>query len=531
MWLDDGVPRFPELGLDDVQSRPSTGLCLSGGGTRATCAAIGYLRGLLELGLIERLRYTSAVSGGSWASIPFSFWQTGASDDRELLGPILPPQELDHARLTAELPPAYLGAAATLSFRDSLFDDICELKPGRAWVRAVAETFLQRYGLYGPNTPRSPVLSVGARDEILARQEPPETSSALTADDFVVARPNRPFPIVSACLLGPDAGNNLVRLDPVSLQFTPLYVGSLPAHEITYAYRRGDGLRRSVGGGLIEPFALGGPGPRELSGASGQTLTLARPPGLDQLALALGSSSCAYASAIHAIPELNTSSGRVPCLDYWPPRRGQVPASEAWELGDGGTIDNYGLLPLLQRELETIIVLVNTKQQLSVDWTPGHGSYQPHIDPYLPPLFGVHEERASIRLDRNQVFPSAEFAELVADLQAAKRGGGPVIAVREHEVLDNAWWGIRGARKVRVAWVYLDRVARFEALLPKSTQAAVEAGNARIAVGPCQRFPNYETIGANALSLVRFTPLQVRLLANLCTWTVLDQRELFEELL
>ena len=530
IWMDDAA--LPERELAELEARPSTGLCLSGGGTRATCAAIGYLRGLLELGLLDRLRYTSAVSGGSWASVPYSYWRSGAASDAELLGPILAPESLDRATLEAPMPDAYLGAAATRSFRDSLFDDLRGEGPGRAWISAAGETFLEPWGLYAADAPRSYTWSEATRDAILERQAALPGGSSLGVDDFVCARRGRPYPIVTATALGPAIGDNLARLDPMAFEFTPLYAGVRVGREHGYAYKRGGELRRLVGGGVVEPIALGGAGPGYLGDAARQDVTLERGERLSDLAFAIGASSCAYGSVMtESVPTLGSGHGRVPQARYWPVRRGDVPTSVDWEFGDGGTIDNFGLFALLQREVETIIVLVNTKQKLSVGWNPGEGSYQPHIDPYLPPLFGVHEDRAAIALQRNQVFPREEFDGFVAALQAAKLDEGPTIVVCEHRVVDNAWWGIRGDRSVRICWVYLDRVPRFEARLPRATAAAIELGNKRVASGPLQKFPNYETIGANRFSLVRFTPGQVRLLANLCAWTVLDQRALFESLL
>ena len=530
VWLDQ-PPHYPESELPELRARPSTGLCLSGGGTRATCAAIGYLRGLLELGLLDRLRYMSSVSGGSWAAVPYSYWQQGSDDDRELLGPILAPEQLDKATLCAELSPRYLGACATKNFRDSVFEKIKSEGIARAWIAGTGETFLEPWGLYHPERPRSYTWSQATLDEIVARQSP-LPGQKLGAEDFIVARPDRPFPIVNAVLMGPALGGNHARLEPIGLQFTPLYTGARPRVAADYLYRSGAEVSREVGGGLIESFALDSGGPGYLDDAAVQTVTLERADTLSDLSFMIGSSSCAYASVMtEKVPAPKHMHGRVPVASYWPPRPGDVSKAELWELGDGGTNDNLGLLALLQREVETIIVLVNTARKLSVGWAPGEGSYQDHIDPYIPPLFGVHEERAAITTRHNQVFPSAEFPELVNALQAAKLDDKPVIAVREHEVLDNPWWGIRGGRKVRIAWVYLDRVPGFEARLPKTTAALVQSGNASISAGPFQGFPNYKTIGANNLSLVRLEPDQVRLLANFCTWVVLDQRETFERLL
>lgn len=42
------------------------GLALSGGGYRSAIFCYGVMRGLHELGLLPKLDYVSAVSGGSW---------------------------------------------------------------------------------------------------------------------------------------------------------------------------------------------------------------------------------------------------------------------------------------------------------------------------------------------------------------------------------------------------------------------------------------------------------------------------------
>src|SRR3954466_12409018 len=51
---------------------PSVALALSGGGFRATLSALGVLRLLSEVGLLERVRYSSSVSGGSVANALFA---------------------------------------------------------------------------------------------------------------------------------------------------------------------------------------------------------------------------------------------------------------------------------------------------------------------------------------------------------------------------------------------------------------------------------------------------------------------------
>ncbi|HLT34776.1 MAG TPA: patatin-like phospholipase family protein [Enhygromyxa sp.] len=526
-WVLDDNPEFPEAELPSLRRRANVGLCLSGGGTRSFCASIGYLRALHALGLLDRVRYIAGVSGGSWATVPYSFWQRGPVDDAALLGPIVGPKHLREDMLERELETTELAACATGDFRKALFDELLDEGPGAAWVGAVGEIFLAPFGLYDRTRARSYSLDQESRSAILARQP---AGAGLSADDFTLLRPNRPFPVIQSTLMGPPAGGDLRRFDAISLQFTPLYVGCPANYQVELDYHRDIRLQRNIGGGLVEPFAFGGPGPLAVGGAVDDFPTAGIEP-TGALAFMAGTSSTAYAAAIQKVPEFQHSSRRVPCARCWPWRTDSGLESELWEIGDGGLIENYGLLPLLQRGIDTAIVCINTVTPLDLEYVPGQGSSKDRVDTYLPPLFGIGVEQDGLVLGRNQVFPTEEFAELVAALQAAKRAGDPLVVVREHQLLDNAWWRIRGGRKLRVAWVYLDRAARFEAELPDDTARAIRAGHRWPRIGPCQRFPNYDTIDQNFLELVQLTPYQIRLLTQFCSWVVLERRDVLGELM
>jgi hypothetical protein len=62
----------------------NVGICLSGGGSRALTAGMGQLRGLKALGLLEKTRAISTVSGGSWVGVTFEYLSGGTSDDAYL---------------------------------------------------------------------------------------------------------------------------------------------------------------------------------------------------------------------------------------------------------------------------------------------------------------------------------------------------------------------------------------------------------------------------------------------------------------
>ncbi len=95
---------------------------MSGGGTRAMVCATGQLQALRKIGVLDSVGYVgylSCVSGGSWASVPFTYYNAGAANDDELLGKIIMPKEL---RLNGmrTLAPEFLAGAANCSLLDTL---------------------------------------------------------------------------------------------------------------------------------------------------------------------------------------------------------------------------------------------------------------------------------------------------------------------------------------------------------------------------------------------------------------------------
>jgi len=56
-------------------SRLNIAVCFSGGGSRALTCAWGQLIGLTGTQLINKVRYISSVSGGTWASSVYTFFE------------------------------------------------------------------------------------------------------------------------------------------------------------------------------------------------------------------------------------------------------------------------------------------------------------------------------------------------------------------------------------------------------------------------------------------------------------------------
>lgn len=90
---------YPEKTVPEVMARPNIGITLSGGGSRAFLASIGYLGAFHQLNIMEKVRYIVGVSGGGWANIVYSFYQYSNVSDYTMLGPIVMPEDINMENL------------------------------------------------------------------------------------------------------------------------------------------------------------------------------------------------------------------------------------------------------------------------------------------------------------------------------------------------------------------------------------------------------------------------------------------------
>ena len=222
-WKIDGAPSFPEADSMRDEQRHDLGVAFSGGGTRSMAATVGQLRGLSQNGLLEQVRYISAVSGGSWGAVPFTFY---SGDLEELLGTFVEPRNLDADRVRREpsgrlaerivdagILPFALGEVVDFLPREAARGEVAALqnmlvhwardssvlsfiapaerrRPDKAYARILGGLFLDARGDQPAIVPRGTSAPYtwrrgGARGVT-------ELSRCPTSD-FVQSAPNRPF--------------------------------------------------------------------------------------------------------------------------------------------------------------------------------------------------------------------------------------------------------------------------------------------------------------------------------------------------
>lgn len=277
------VNTYPKTGKNPTidnsdASRPNIGVCFSGGGSRAMTCAWGQLLGLKDLDLINRARYISSVSGGTWASSIYSYLPEDITD-KDLLGTCYPPAKLSLDTKTDQmninhLTPHSLGRApAGISIENLVEHGILFLlfneKSDHKWLWAdiVAHFILEPYGLreegrHSWSSDKFFSLSASYARDYFPREAP-------DPDDFFFVRPGRPFIVMNNNLMEavkiPDTDEaNIVQLPS---QVTPVAGGV-----------QGETPDKTIkGGGSVESYGYGSTLTQESSETSPVTIKIPQP--------------------------------------------------------------------------------------------------------------------------------------------------------------------------------------------------------------------------------------------------------------
>ena len=489
---------FPEIGdpnfkVVELESKPNVGLAFSGGGTRSAACSLGQLRGLNELGLLKNVRYNSCVSGGAWTCLPFTYLNGGRTDDM-FLGQVIPPEDitLENLKLTDHTSFAHLISNSIII--DDFLKNALRFAGDETYSRALGDVFLKPLGI--DSLQRAFSFNQGSVAKLIA------LNSRLTPDDFYTVRAGRPFLIVGATLLRMD--NPLPLPQKIHYETTPLYVGTSVLHKT--AGSRG----LNIGGGYIEPLGFDSDEPADPPNNSQVvTVRLGAARHLYTLADVVGTTGAAPAEVLET---LGLDWLGFPEFRHWSIPDADKSRAIEYTFGDGGLLENLGVMPLLKRRVERIIVFVNTKAKLK-------GMGKGEINDSIPPLFG---QTPDFKL--NHVFPKAKYQELVDKLLVAKNAGSTVMHKDRYQVRDAPHYGIKGGWEVEVLWLYNERVAEWENRLPTRVRQ-------KIGTGSLGNFPHYRTFLQNPPAVIDLSATQVNLLAHLSCWNIMENAPIFEQML
>eukprot|EP00425_Heterocapsa_triquetra_P037718 CAMPEP_0195081878 /NCGR_PEP_ID=MMETSP0448-20130528/23209_1 /TAXON_ID=66468 /ORGANISM="Heterocapsa triquestra, Strain CCMP 448" /LENGTH=656 /DNA_ID=CAMNT_0040114937 /DNA_START=40 /DNA_END=2010 /DNA_ORIENTATION=- len=569
-------PAFP-----GPRGKAKTALCISGGGARAFSNTLGVFRALEEIEVLpERVDAISSVSGGTWAAAQYMFAVikpgSGGKENLtavQLVGAPTDPAKLTMAALSQETSAmgATMAVNSTAIMKKLFVKDmgLCMVKRSReakaeclakkaavAWEKVVGDINLGPYNLDCPDCYMA--ASQEAKNEIVAK------NPSLEKAKWTIQRTDRPKTFVmSGSLLSP-VGYYASTQNAVSLQMSPDFTGSpfypggstvdynatgclrntSSAHAASeYAASCGQDKRAPLegvlmGGGLVETFAFGG---TEAKFQSPVVTVQPSPTGPLSLQIAIGISSAAFVTAADFYNTTGILNIKMP---YTAVPDASHNASEDLEervhqMGDGGNLENLGLLAMLQSGASSLVSLVNTFTPLAktseldmCNVPPGTDLSQSTSNSSSSDLccvFGYCTSPGFPYLyENNQVFASKDLAPLLCELQKLRDAGSPAVSRQKLVTVENRWWGIPAGLSVDVLWVYPSRVADFEKALPSDTQAELAKGDA----GAFKNYPFYATMFQNGKeSATNLNNEQVNLLAAQYEYVVKQNAALFKEVL
>jgi hypothetical protein len=528
-YLKSGRPAFPEDVLPELAKRDDIGLAFSGGGTRSATMTLGQLRGLQRLGWLEHVRYVSAISGGAWAAIPFTFSKRSLD---ELLGPYVAPGDLTLAQVNGqaigELGVAIAdssllsgalreGPAEYLAIRsrqpgvsDPLLSQLVTLtnrlrregeRDDKTYARMLGRVFID--GLVEPAVSAQSFSWSGNTTNEMAELNPGRLGPV------VVAHGERPFMIASGTMVSARPDYETPLLMPV--EYTAMYVG----------VRQQFG---PFGGSYVWPWAY------DPLGVGAATPDPSHP-GEGTVEIRVGKdrrlSLADLAASTGAAPEVPILNGAglggslgakvqaaaifFPHFNHVALRSGESPALVPdIPHADGGGIDNLGIMPLLARHVHNIIVFNNSSTRLAEE----NGEMQA--------LF-IQNATATTTDDMrgNKVFDSAKWDIVRAALVEAREHQRPqVFCDHGWSVAANKRFNIRAYDGLSICFVYNATASAWEDALPGPVRALVVDPKKPATAERLDHFPYYKTFGQTKVHLIQLKSRQVNLLSNLTSWIV-----------
>lgn len=552
------VPCFPET--DYLADGPSLGVAFSGGGTRSATMVIGQLRGLRKIGLLDQVRYVSAVSGGAWASVPFVYTKSTLDTflgPFEVLTPALPD---DRRRTFLEQPDGELAAAVVnssltagsiqevagdlaSSFTNTIGDQLwlsltsaingaVRREPDRinkTYARLIGRTFIDP--LVDPGTDASKRLfswnSLTVEDTSLV-------SRGHLGDDLVVTGPHRPFLIASGTAIVARRDSEYPLLMPI--EYTPMYVGIRQRFSPRYGgiyvspwmYDttgigdvRDDGTNHflQVRRDPNRAFTLG-----DVAGSTGAA---------PQLALVLGTFvPAAYRDRVQRVSEVFPAFRHV-TLNSGP---GRNIVTEEIGHGDGGFGDNLGIMPLLARGVRNILVFSNTVTKLAEN----NDDLKSLFFPIGPPDSGGDKTVNRVFWCSDQKEEGCTpgdadtyYRKLIDGLVARREAGkAQVYCAGPWKVRANEQYKVAPIESgVNICWFYTSTSSGWEATLPPQFREMVHGRDKTKDGKNFDDFPWLKTFGQNKTHVIQLTAPQVNLLSNLTAWIVSDEERTIRDAL
>ena len=343
------------------------------------------------MGWINKVRYISSVSGGSWTAIPYTFLKKCASKgavscseeqflEAQFLGVSYSPQDVAlklpnlAAKTTSEdfEHGSMLRAMADSAVTAKMIKAWAHLKFDEAFAAVIGEVYLEPFGL-GKSKKGVPDSLFTWRK--IDREEILKNNPHLVDTPIHYVERDRPYLIAGSTIL---TKRTLIEAEnKFRVEMTPLYTG-VP-QSIGYQTRKGGQIQ--LGGGFVESFIYDHVTAFVPEAGSQSTITFRHAErgrlantsrlnfSLSNVAAATGAAPVEVGVSLRGLRFLVSNFGfpehYAPSNQATPPEPISTTNNDGikekeWSHGDGGHEDNLGLAPLLARQVDNILVFANS---------------------------------------------------------------------------------------------------------------------------------------------------------------------------
>ena len=468
-------------------------LCLSGGGARSFTMSITILRDLELNNKINNFDTIGSVSGGSWANALFQY---GKYDSRsEFLGDVYEPQNINQENINL-LPKTCVRSCTDISIGDEL------IREAGAVINFLLEkekfsTIWKRLVSYYSVPFSLNVNKFFSYNEESIKKEL-ENQSELSREDFILPSKILPFPLFFSTIEGPESLEPYIigtNMRATIFEMSPLYTGIYNPLSITYTNEEKTKEDTIDVGNFINSVSFKGILVENNISKVNERFLL-----LDAMSL----SSWALGSFINSLELPDFLDKELYIENYF-----NKTENNEFLFTDGGTVNNEGIIPMVQRNFETIVCCVNSDTKFNYFISDDYTIETLPLDFRLASLFGINLTQnffgeRTYDFTNAQIFKKENFYTLIKEMNNIEKKGDGIVCKIEVETIENNWYNIPGNRKHILIIIYPSVPENWFNLLKPEIQSIVEEKNLP--------FIKTQLVGINAESS--------NLMASMTSWTV-----------
>jgi hypothetical protein len=266
------------------------------------------------------------------------------------------------------------------------------------------------------------------------------------------------------------------------------------------------------GGGFLQSFGFDSPAPT--SPPQQGVAEVTTPAFQFLLSDAIGSSSAAIAAYLDDYG----LDAVFPEFSYWPLVNIGQEQTCIYSFGDGGILENTGIVSLLRRQYRVIFAFINSPYPVG---STEDGCYQ-GVDGQITRLFGFNPPNNYGNGQDTQIFPSAQFDTVLSGLTQSKTAGGVVFAAGTFTIQSPNSFDLApypGSGEVVIIWLYNDLNQSWLSQLSSDVQALFTS---TWPFNYMANFPNYNTVNQNDGELLLLTAQQINLLADMWSYNIIS---------